>query len=205
MISTGVSKFAMRLGVFAAATVVAASHCSAQGSEPIPVAAARAGFILNFLRFTEWPDSVFAGDSSAVVVAVTGDRELVSTLSTLVRDERIGRKQRAVKVVEVESPAPSGRTADAEVQRTRLRNSHLAFVGPQARDRLQSVLRETSGRPVLTVSETPRFAERGGMIGLVVRDGRMTFDIAPQRIRSAGIDLSSKVLRLGRVVGEPPR
>jgi hypothetical protein len=192
------------VGLLVAAGAAVSGVSEAQDRRPLPAAAVRAGFLLNFLRFTEWPDSVFADDLAPVVVTICGDSELVETLRAIVPNERVGAKQRLISVVDVDDATSNGRTPDAETQRTRLRSSHMAYFGSIPRTQAQAWLRQCRDRPVLTVSERARFTQDGGMIELVVRNGRMTFDVVPDRIRDAGITLSSKVLRLGRNVEAGP-
>jgi hypothetical protein len=60
--------------------------------------------------------------------------------------------------------------------------------------------------PVLIVGETPGFVTRGGHIGFVIEDNRVKFDANPQAATGAGLNVSSKLLRVARnVTKERPR
>ena len=58
---------------------------------------------------------------------------------------------------------------------------------------------------MLTVGESPRFAERGGMIGFwVTGEGRVAFDINLQRAEQSELRMSAQLLKLARIVGSAP-
>ncbi len=50
------------------------------------------------------------------------------------------------------------------------------------------------------MSDDTGFVSERGMLALVIRGGRMTFDADPEQIDRAGLTVSSKVLRLAHVV-----
>ena len=52
----------------------------------------------------------------------------------------------------------------------------------------------------LSIGEADGFAERGGVIGLVVRDDRVKFEINTEAADSTRLRISSKLLALTRVV-----
>ena len=56
------------------------------------------------------------------------------------------------------------------------------------------------GRSVLTVSDGQDFARRGGMIGLVRGENRITFEINLRTAREAGLDPGAPLLELASVV-----
>jgi hypothetical protein len=50
--------------------------------------------------------------------------------------------------------------------------------------------------PILTVGETPRFLENGGIISLHVVDRKVRFEIDARAAARAGLTLSSQLMRL---------
>ncbi len=54
--------------------------------------------------------------------------------------------------------------------------------------------------PVLTIGDQQGFAERGGMIELARRSSRVTLIINRDHAEAAGFSISSKLLRLARIV-----
>ena len=54
--------------------------------------------------------------------------------------------------------------------------------------------------PVLLVSDGPAMLDHGAMINLQIEDGRIVFDVELDAARRAGLDISTKLLRLARFV-----
>jgi hypothetical protein len=51
---------------------------------------------------------------------------------------------------------------------------------------------------VLTVSDAEGFASQGGVIGLFLEDNRVRFEVDLTAAQAAGLQISSKLLRLSR-------
>jgi hypothetical protein len=164
--------------------VLAAAAATRSPAAPLPPPTeyeVKAAFLLNFARFVEWPP----GELQPPVVAVLGDDPFGAVL-----DETFG--------------ARDGGTAAWQVRRlTRLEDgvrSGILFISRSEEDRLPSILARLRGAPVLTVSDIPRFAERGGIIGLRLEQRKVRFDIAPGPAQESGLKLSSQLLKLARIV-----
>ncbi|WP_056263462.1 MULTISPECIES: YfiR family protein [unclassified Roseateles] len=54
--------------------------------------------------------------------------------------------------------------------------------------------------PVLVVSDASAMLDHGAMINLQIEDGRIVFDVELDATRRAGLDISTKLLRLARFV-----
>ena len=72
----------------------------------------------------------------------------------------------------------------------------VIFVGASDKKRVKEILDSLKKLPVLTVGESDAFAEQGGMITLVKKDGKVRFDVDLAAMREAGLQISSKVLGL---------
>lgn len=168
----------------------------AQTVDTEKVAKVKAAYVLNFAKFTEWPAEAFETQDSPIVIALVGSRGVEQYLPRLAEGVLIGER----RLVIIGLPAPRN---DDETGRVieRLRTAHLVYVGrdvPRAH-RLREAL---GGRDILTVGDAPGFAGDGGMLGLVLEDDRVIFEANPDAIRRSRINVSSKVLRLARIVKE---
>ena len=141
----------------------------------------RAAFLYNFAKFTEWPGET---PSSPLTLCVLDDSAVEGALSELVGSSPIN--GRAVAI----SRGPSG---------ARLRACHLLYVGDTNTARTAAILDELRGAPVLTVSDGSDFIRSGGIIGLIVEEGRMRFAINPDAAQRAGLRLSSRLLQLAKI------
>ena len=66
-------------------------------------------------------------------------------------------------------------------------------------DELLAVARSASA---LAVGESDGFATRGGVINFFTEDRKLRFEINPEAARSAGLKISSRLLRLAVLVGQ---
>ncbi len=153
-----------------------------------------AAFLVNFVRFTQWPPARFESPGDPYVIAVVGGQQAADTVRAVAG--AAGNIQgRRIAVIRVD---PKGR-AGAREMRARLRGSHLVFVQGSLPEVDREVLSATAGLPLLTVGDSTDFAARGGMLGLV-RDGpRLAFEANPEAIQAAGVMVSAKVLKLARL------
>ena len=156
-----------------------------------------AAFLVNFVRYAEWPRHRFQGPGDPYVIAVVGSDTAVDTVAAIARAAGpIQGRSIAVRRVELEGRIGSERRRSA-VQR--LRASHLVFLQASADESAREVLRAVADAPVLTVGDVPGFVTQGGMIGLVRSGQRMSFEANPDAIQASGVGLSAKVLKLARI------
>jgi hypothetical protein len=80
------------------------------------------------------------------------------------------------------------------------RDCHLLYVPAASTDRFLASASEVAKRPVLTVGETREFLRRGGMIQLFLDNDKVRFSINQTAADSAGLQVSSRLLRLAREV-----
>lgn len=144
--------------------------------------AVKAAYIYNFAKFTEWPAA--AGAAASLVACALGEDPLAHALSALT-GKRIG--ERRLEVRQVRDPESA-------------EGCHILYLARPEAEHLAEVLAALDHRPVLTVGDTPGFAERGGMIGLVVLDRRVRFHINAAAVEGAGLNISSKLLKLAVTV-----
>jgi hypothetical protein len=62
------------------------------------------------------------------------------------------------------------------------------------------ILQRAAGAGALTVGEAEEFLPRGGMIRLLVDEGKVRFDISTRSAEQAGLKVSSQLLKLARSV-----
>ena len=145
----------------------------------------KAVFLFNFVQFVEWPASAHATPDSPIVVGIVGEDPFGAALDNTLKDEQVG-----------------GRALEA--RRFKLSEDvtgcHVVFIPGSAKDRAEDLLRKLQGQPVLIVSETPGFAERGSVINLVMTGQKIRFEVNPQTAARQGLRISSKLLQLAKVV-----
>jgi hypothetical protein len=73
---------------------------------------------------------------------------------------------------------------------------HILFISASEDGRLEEVLGTLGRAAVLTVSDMPRFTERGGMIQFTLQRKRVRFEVNLGVSADAGLLLSSDLLKL---------
>ncbi|MBK1716603.1 YfiR family protein [Thiocystis violacea] len=145
----------------------------------------RAVYLFNFAVFAEWPAEAFESPSSPFRYCALGSQAVRASLAEVLANERVG--ARALILVEAENPED-------------WRRCHVLYLGHAARSREREVLAAVAGAPVLTVGESEGFALAGGILGLTRKAGRLRTIINREAAERAGIQISSKLLRLATLV-----
>jgi len=144
----------------------------------------KAAFLLNFLKFVTWPD---ASADAPLDVVVLGADDVAKALEQSAGKQVVG--GRAVAVRSVRAVRDIGGTP------------HLLFIGAGERDRLPALLREYEGRPVLTVGDGAGYGRAGVVLNFYESDTRLRFEANTTAAARAGLQISSHLLRLARIVG----
>jgi hypothetical protein len=101
----------------------------------------------------------------------------------------------------VQGKAIDGReVAVLRVKADGLRACHVLSVSGLDRNRSQQVIDELKASPVMTVSDSDRFAESGGIAGFYVEAGKMRFTINLDAALRARLRISSRLLNLAKLV-----
>jgi hypothetical protein len=179
-----------RLRVLAAAGC-AVCACLAGGpafSDDTPAAGeyeVKAAFLFNFLRYIEWPDEKDPKAAGApLAIGILGENpfgEAIDKLST--RSVR----GRPVEIRHCRSAEEAGQCA-------------LLFVAGSEAPRLDAILKSLAGHPVLTIGDTPGFAEAGGAVELYLEGTQVRFKVNLDAAERSRLKISSKLLRLATVV-----
>jgi hypothetical protein len=144
----------------------------------------KAVFIYNFAKFTRWPADAWSSDRRSLRICSIGNDELSNALVRL-----HGRTLRDHPVIIEESKEP-----------TNLDNCHVLYLASSLQQEMLEIVDSIRTKPILTISEQPRFANAGGMIEFYHIDDRIRFKGNLRTIRNAGLDLSSRLLKLAVIV-----
>ncbi|MCP4691467.1 MAG: YfiR family protein [Desulfobacterales bacterium] len=145
----------------------------------------KAVFLYNFINFISWPDETSNEPDRPFSIGILGKDPFGSFLEKVVADETF--KGRPIQL----------KRGD-EIRE--LADCRILFIGKSNRGRLEAVLKSVSPRRVLTVGDFEGFIEAGGMINLIQAGQRVRIEINIQATRNAGLGVSSKLLRVAKVV-----
>jgi hypothetical protein len=182
---------------------ISALAVRAQDIDREKAAAVKAAYLLNFIKYTQWPETAFENAESRIVITIVGDCDLSAILADALRQSNPVHGRRIIaQAAPFPRPDAFGRVGESEMDQflQRLRQSHLVYFCGYDMSLIRSVLDQLRGTPVLTVSDVPRFGEGSGMLGFVLDKNRIIFEANPKEIQNAGLVVSAKVLKLARVV-----
>jgi hypothetical protein len=156
----------------------------AQQQPPAPEYQVKAAFLYNFAKFVEWPEQDRIA-RAPIIFGILGEDPFGPELDAAVRNRSI--EGRAIAIVRYRSLEE-------------LEPCHVLFVSESEDERLPNILEALADRSTLTVGDTHRFAARGGIIGFTMERQRIRFEVNLEAAKRAGIRISSRLLRLARVV-----
>ena len=127
-------------------------------AQSVSEAAVKAGFVYNFIKFTQWP---VQREGMPIRLCAVSAQPLDGQLS-LLQGRSVGSR---VIDVRLATPAADWRQCD------------VLFLGEEDADRLYLLPSRLGQAPVLTLGDLPGFVDAGGMIGLRVEASRVRFDV----------------------------
>lgn len=148
----------------------------------------KAAFIYNFAKFVEWPEGAFSTGDSDMVLCVANEIPFGKALESIRGKTVKGRRIVVRQYKDVEDIAAC----------------HILFIGSSERKRLGQILEAVKGRSILTVGDEQGFAQQGGIINFIIAENKVSFEINLDAARRAGLEISSKLLRLAEIVREKP-
>jgi hypothetical protein len=162
----------------------------------------KAAFLLNFIRYTTWPDERFAEADSPIELVVIGPDDMGSILDATMADKKQGLRPVTVRRVDWPDrrlPDDAYRQAVADLLDS-ISASEMVFVSSAMLGHLKVIEQGLGGKGVLIVGEDRVAAERGAALSLGIEDNRMVFFANLKVVRGESYQVSSKLLRLARIV-----
>ena len=151
----------------------------------------KAGFIYNFAKFVEWPSTAFAEPDSPIVIGVLGTDPFGDIINHVVEGKKIGARGFVVRRFKWSKELKDSKD---------FTNCRILFVSSSEKMHFEEVVEAVKGLPILTVGEAPGFAERGGMIRLMLEDNRVRFEVNVEAAHEGNLSISSRLLTLARII-----
>jgi hypothetical protein len=135
----------------------------------------KAAYLYNFLKYIEWPQP----STEPILLCVAGQNPLGTVLEELIRNEHV--RGRALRTMVILEP-----TSECDVVFTPKTSNIKAYLSAAA------------GMPILTVGESPRYLEQGGIINFITDGKNVRFEINRAAAARVGLRISSRLLQLAR-------
>jgi len=168
--------------------LAAAAPLEAGDAGPLPSSSrdeyeVKAAMLYNFAKFVDWPAAALA-PGAPFVIGIVGNDPFGIRFDASLRDKAVNGHPIVVR-----------RFALADD----MKGCQVLFLSAADPARARRVLQSFARAPVLTVGEGEHFAAIGGVIGFVMDDRRVRFEINLDAAHRAGLQISSKLLRLATV------
>lgn len=141
----------------------------------------KAAFIVNFLKFIEWPADRDINKKSSIDICVLGDSEISNAASVF-------------------NQASSAKLNISLVSENNIHNvsshCHILFISSSEEGRLGEIMEVLKKQPVLTVGDSKDFPEHGVMIGFIVNDSKMKLVVNKAAIEDAGLHVDAQLLEV---------
>lgn len=144
----------------------------------------KAVYLINFAKFVGWPDKLGMQQDS-FTICVLGPDPFGRTLDTMLAGEKIAGRSAVAK--RISTPQDSS-------------DCRILFVSSAETVTMNRMVEAANKQGVLTVSDMPHFANRGGMIQFVTDDKKVRFEVNLTAAQRAGLTLSSELLKVATVV-----
>lgn len=165
--------------------ILASSFASAQTSRASE-SQVKAAYLYNFGKFVTWPNDL-SKSSDAFEICVLGKDPFGAILDDTVQGDKINGKK--IEILRLSRPQE-------------MSGCNILFVSSSEENHLPGIVAEAQRMHVLTVSDMPHFAERGGTIGLVNQEDRIRFEVNRTRAEQCHLGLSSELLKVAvKVIG----
>ncbi|HWF48309.1 MAG TPA: YfiR family protein [Bryobacteraceae bacterium] len=163
---------------------------SPSGERPKPTESqVQVAYLYNFGKFVQWPANSAATKSGLFNICVYGQDPFGSTLNATVADGIIDGKRVVAKHI---------------IDANETLGCQILFISSSEDARLKKILETLNNAAVLTVSDMPRFSQRGGMIQFILEGNRVRFEVDLTATQSAGLALSSELLKVAAAVKRNP-
>ena len=167
------------LFVFLILTCILPTFC--YSADPDVESKLKAEMLERFTVFVEWP----AFSNPTFQVGIIGTNPFGSKLEGVFRETKVNGKKAEIKTY----TTPQG-----------IGSLQILFISGSEAERLPEILAAVAGKPVLTVSDTEGFAEKGVMINFYQAGEYVRFEVNQRASQFSGLKFSSRLLKLARIV-----
>lgn len=145
----------------------------------------KAVFLYQFVKYVKWPPLDESETGTPLVIGVYRESSVLRYLKETIENPAKSNRVLIVRQIETLAQPPF---------------CQVLFIDKAYKRQLPEILTAVNGKPVLTVSDSDGFAEKGGIIQFVNVDGKIKFIINHTAAKSAGLTINARLLALARKV-----
>ena len=165
------------------AVLLFVTSAAGAGAQTVSESAGKAAVLYNVAKFTDWPVASLPAGSAMEFCVLDG------AVADALQDIVVGRSinEHALRVTRVLNDEPP-------------RTCAVLYIGNRATKQTGELLASERNMSVLSIGDSPRFIEMGGMVRVFVDAGKLKFAVNIEAARRAKLHLSSQLLMLATVV-----
>jgi len=148
---------------------------------------AKALFILNFVKYVDWPVTATPEEIRPIVIGILGDDHFNDNLTHAVEGKSI--KGRDIRIEHFSAGDD-------------LSGCTILFISSSENSQLNEILNKTGRLPILTVGEAESFLQNGCIVNFMLKEGKIRLAINLKAAQKANFQISSKLLSVADVVKE---
>ena len=144
----------------------------------------KAAFLYHLAEWVRWPVT-----PEGMTICLTGPDRFGNALSVL-KDKTINQRP-----VQLRREVPEDAWGDCQI----------LYLAPALQPDWADIRRRLEGKPVMTVSDMPGFAEAEGMVGFIAHKRRVRLEVNPRAAVRSHLLMTPELLKMAhRVVGDAP-
>ncbi len=168
------------------AFIVVCGVTSALEAQSVEEHEAKAVFVLRLINFVQWPAANNSRNAN-LVIGIIGTDATSDALQRLASGKSIDGREIVVRRLNPESDFSA---------------CQVVFIGASERNHTSSLLERIRGGSVLTVGESDGFGQRGGIVNLVLDEGRIHLEVNARAAERAHLQISSRLMSLATIVSD---
>lgn len=146
----------------------------------------KAGYIEKFTLFVEWPEASTKSESTQVfTIAVIGKNTFGNDLDNLFSKTKI--KNNRVQIRYISAVEEIG-------------GCMILFISGSERNNLPDILRYTTGKPILTISDSKGFGVKGVIINMFQEGDYIRYEINRNALQKSGLIINSLLLNSAVII-----
>ncbi len=145
----------------------------------------KAALIFKLVKFVDWPVATLAGKDPLQICSLgsSGVGEALAAVDGKPARDRLAQFRKIGSLSSVD-----------------VKGCHVLFIPSGTNEIASGIASTLRGRPVLTISDAPDFARRGGMIGMIRGENKITFEINLRSARESGLEPGTPLLELATII-----
>lgn len=130
--------------------------------------------MFNFIKYVQWPEE----GSNEFVIGIVGNADILNTMNTYYKGNKIGNKTLVVR--KIQSPS------DAD-------GCHVVFIDKTKSGEFDSYKNRVSGKSTLVITDKNGLGERGSGINFKVVNSKLKFELNQKAIEGANLKVANSL------------